>query len=184
MKEAKRKQKEFADRNSKEEHFQIRDPVYLNNHKRTSKLNIKWKWYYRITDHTGPLMFVSRNQLDGTTTKIHARHATRQGRRMESTKRYKRTYVVPPGKESSSEEETTPLQKIIRHKQQKTDGSSDEDDIPTMELRGCLRSRDTRQKEFFNEDHTPKYNPVNNDYARKSKAKLRAPFAISQTRVL
>ena len=38
MKEAKRKQKEYADRNSKKENFQIGDPVYLKNHRRTSKL--------------------------------------------------------------------------------------------------------------------------------------------------
>ena len=43
MKEAKRKQKEYADRNSKEENFKIGDPVYLKNHRRTSKLDIKWK---------------------------------------------------------------------------------------------------------------------------------------------
>ena len=73
------------------------------------------------------------------------------------------TYVIPPEEESSSEEETTPLQKIVRHKQQERDGSSDEDDIPTMELRRRLRSRDMRQKELFNEDDTPKDNLVNDD---------------------
>ena len=177
MKEAKRKQKEYADRNSKEENFQIGDPVNLKNHRRTSKLDIKWKGYYRITDQTGPLTFVCRNQLDGTTTKTHARHMRHakidewkvprdtEGRLLRRT-----TYVVPPEEESSSEEETTPLQKIVRHKQQKRDGSSDENDIPTMELRRRLRSRDTRQKELFNEDDTPKDNLVNDDNTPKSES--------------
>ena len=177
MKEAKRKQKEYADRNSKEENFQIGDPVYLKNHRRTSKLDIKWKGYYRITDQTGPLTFVCRNQLDGTTTKTHARHMRHakidewkvprdtEGRLLRRT-----TYVVPPEEESSSEEETTPLQKIVRHKQQERDGSSDEDDIPTMELRRRLRSRDTRQKELFNEDDTPKDNLVNDDNTPKTES--------------
>ena len=131
MKEAKRKQKEYADRNSKEENFQIGDPVYLNNHRRTSKMDIKWKGYYRITDQTGPLTFVCRNQLDGTTTKTNARHMRHakidewkvlrdtEGRLLRRT-----TYFVPPEEESSSEEETTPLQKIVRHKQQERDGSN------------------------------------------------------------
>ena len=166
--------KEYADRNSKEENFQIGDPVYLKNHRRTSKLDIKWKGYYRITDQTGPLTFVCRNQLDGTTTKTHARHMRHakidewkvpkdtEGRLLRRT-----TYVVPPEEESSSEGETTPLQKIVRHKQQERDGSSDEDDIPTMELRRRLRSRDTRQKELFNENDTPKNDPVNDDNAPK-----------------
>ena len=177
MKEAKRKQKEYADRNSKEENFQIGDPVYLKNHRRTSKLDIKWKGYYRITDQTGPLTFVCRNQLDGTITKTHARHMRHakidewkiprdtEGRLLRRT-----TYVVPPEEESSSEEETTPLQKIVRHKQQERDGSSDEDDIPTMELRRRLRSRDTRQKELFNEDDTPKNDPVNDDNTPKTES--------------
>ena len=177
MKEAKRKQKEYADRNSKEENFQIGDPVYLKNHRRASKLDIKWKGYYRITDQTGPLTFVCRSQLDGTTTKTHARHMQHakidewkvprdtEGRLLRRT-----TYVVPPEEESSSEEETTPLQKIVRHKQQERDGSSDEDDIPTMELRRRLRSRDTRQKELFNEDDTPEDNLVNDDNTPKTES--------------
>ena len=80
------------------------------------------------------------------------------------------TYVVPPEEESSSEGKTTPLQKIVRHKQQKRDGSSDEDDIPTMELRRRLRSRDTRQKELFNEDDTPKNDLVNDDNTPKTES--------------
>ena len=75
MKEAKRKQKEYADKNSKEENFQIGDPVYLKNHRRTNKLDIKWKGYYRITDPTGPLTFVCRNQLDGTVVERFIPHS-------------------------------------------------------------------------------------------------------------
>ena len=170
MKEAKRKQKENADRNSKEENFQIGDPVYLKNHRRTSKLDIKWKGYYRITDQTGPLTFVCRNQLDGTTTKTHARHMRhakidewKVPRDTEGRMLRRSTYVVPPEEESSSEEETTPLQKVVRHKQQDRDGSSDEDDIPTMELRRRLRSRDTKQKEPSSDEDTEIDTPVHNN---------------------
>ena len=168
MKEAKRKQKEYADRNSKEENFQIGDPVYLKNHRRTNKLDIKWRPFFRITDQTGKLSFVCRNQLDGTTTKTHARHMRhakidewKVPRDTEGRMLRRSTYVVPPEDESSSEEETTPLQKIVRHKQQERDGSSDEDDIPTMELRRRLRSRDTKQKELSSDEDTEIDIPAN-----------------------
>ena len=118
MKEAKRKKKEYADRNSKEENFQIGDPVYLRNHRRTNKRDIKWRPFFRTTDQTEKLSFVCRNQLDGSTTKFHARHMRHakidewkvpqdtEGRMLRRS-----TSVVPPEDESSSEEETTPLQK-------------------------------------------------------------------------
>ena len=90
MKEAKRKQKEYADRNSKEENFQIGDLVYLKNHRRTSKLDIKWKGFYRITVQIGPLTFVCRNQRYNNEDSCQT-YATRQDRRMEGTKRHGRT---------------------------------------------------------------------------------------------
>ena len=168
MKEAKRKQKEYADRSSKEENFQIGDPVYLKNHRRTNKLDIKWRPFFRITDQTGKLSFVCRNQLDGTTTKTHARHMRhakidewKVPRDTEGRVLRRSTYVVPPEEESSSEEETTPLQKIVRHKQQERDGSSDEDDIPTMELRRRFRSRDIKQKELSSDEDTEIDIPAN-----------------------
>ena len=37
-----------------------------------------------------------------------------------------------------------------------------------MELRRRLRSRDTRKKELFNEDDTPKNDPVNDDNTLKT----------------
>ena len=56
---------------------------------------------------------------------------------------------------------TTPLQKIVRHKQQERDGSSDEDDIPTMELRRRLRGRETKQKELSSDEDTEIDIPAN-----------------------
>ena len=41
MKEAKKRQKEYADRGSKDGNFQVGDPVYLRNHRRTNKLGVK-----------------------------------------------------------------------------------------------------------------------------------------------
>ena len=32
----------------------------------------KWKPYYRITEKTGPVSFIIKNQLDGTTSRVYA----------------------------------------------------------------------------------------------------------------
>jgi len=57
LKQAKKRQKKYADRNSKDKHFQIGDSVLLRNHRRTSKLHNKWTPYYRILDQTTPVSF-------------------------------------------------------------------------------------------------------------------------------
>ena len=152
MKEAKRRQKEYADRNSKDDNFQVGDPVYLRNHRRTNKLDVKWSPFFRVISKTGPLSFVVRSQLDGTTTKVHARHLRHanideweiprdeDGRLLRRT-----TYVVPPEQsDNDQEEQTTPLQKVIRHKQQEREDSDDEADIPLAEMRRRLLSRDSK----------------------------------------
>ncbi|KAK3097609.1 hypothetical protein FSP39_011373 [Pinctada imbricata] len=148
MKEAKKKQKKYADKNCKEENFQVGDPVYLRNHRRDSKLDVKWQPYYRIIDQTGPLSFIVKNQLDGNTTKAHARHLRpakidewKIPRDSEGNILRKTTYVIPPEQTDSDDEESEPQAIAIRHRIQERDGSSDEDDIPLMELRRRLRTR-------------------------------------------
>jgi len=74
MKEAKKRQQKYADKNSKNENFQTGDPVYLRNHRRTSKLDNKWTLCHRIVEQNGSVSFRVKNQLTGTTTKAHARH--------------------------------------------------------------------------------------------------------------
>ncbi|KAK3108120.1 hypothetical protein FSP39_001638 [Pinctada imbricata] len=157
MKEAKKKQKKYADKKSKEENFQIGDPVYLRNHRRNNKLDIKWKPYFRIIDQTGPLSFKVKNQLDGTTTKTHARHLRQAKidewkvpRDSEGNILRKTTYVVPPENSDSESDvdEPTPQDVAIRHRLQEREGSSDEDDIPLMELRRRLRSREVPPTEI------------------------------------
>lgn len=51
-----------------EEIFHIGDSVYLKNHRRTGKLDKRWVPYYLIIEHTGPVSFIVKNQLNGTTT--------------------------------------------------------------------------------------------------------------------
>jgi transposase InsO family protein len=150
MKAAKRRQKDIADRHSKEVHFKVGDSVYLKNHRRTNKLANKWTPYYRIIKETGPLSFIVKNQLNGKTEKTHARHIRPANVEMqepdETRKRLlrKSNYVVPPetGSEGEqSDDEETELEGAIRFKRQERESSSDEDDIPLMELQRRIRFR-------------------------------------------
>ncbi|CAG2210600.1 unnamed protein product [Mytilus edulis] len=70
LKKSKEKQKQNADKNRQEINLEIGDPVYFKNHLRKSKLDTKWKPYYRIIEKTSPVTFVLKNQLDGGSTFI------------------------------------------------------------------------------------------------------------------
>ena len=105
MKESKKRQKEYADRGSKDDNFQVGHPVYLRNHRRTNKLDVKWSPFYGITKKTGDLSFHVRSQLDGTETKTHARHLRHANidewkvpRDEEGHLLRRTTYAVPPEK--------------------------------------------------------------------------------------
>ncbi|CAG2207429.1 unnamed protein product [Mytilus edulis] len=75
LKKSKEKQKQNADKNRQEINLEIGDPVYFKNHLRKSKLDTKWKPYYRIIEKTSPVTFVLKNQLDGSVaTKVHLEH--------------------------------------------------------------------------------------------------------------
>ena len=76
MKEAKKRRKEYADRGSKDDNILVGVTVYLRNHRRTNKLDVKWSPIYRITKKVGDsnLSVHVRSQLDETETKTHARH--------------------------------------------------------------------------------------------------------------
>ncbi|XP_065928361.1 uncharacterized protein [Magallana gigas] len=150
MKEAKKKQKAQADKKSKDENFQVGDPVYLKNNRRQNKLDKKWLPYYRIIEQKGPVSFVVRDQLTGLTTKCHARQlrladishwplsqTTEDGGR---TLR-KTNYVVPLEDESSSENEDMQPERAIQSKQWEREGSSDEEDIPLAELQRRIRGK-------------------------------------------
>ncbi|CAG2216830.1 unnamed protein product [Mytilus edulis] len=75
LKKSKEKQKQNADKNRQEINLEIGDPVYFKNHLRKSKLDTKWKPYYRIIEKTSPVTFVLKNQLDGSVAKkVHLEH--------------------------------------------------------------------------------------------------------------
>lgn len=136
--------------------FAIGDPVYYRNHLRKSKLEMKWKPYYRIIEQTSPVTYIIKNQLDGSTTKVHMEHirpahvddlqlpTDKVGRVLRPT-----NYVVPPICESDISSDTdketdddVPLSKLAHRYRKERENSSNESDIPLMELKKRIRDRE------------------------------------------
>ena len=173
LKKAKKVQARYANKNSKEVDFRVGDPVYLRNHIRKNKFDVRWRPYFRIISKKSPRTFELKNQVDGTCTKAHAEHLrlakideweipkTNTGRPIRRAQ-----YVVPPESESSEESdsdegdsnsdnetineqpptqsENDPLIKMARRLRTRRDSSSSEEDIPLMELADRLAERNKR----------------------------------------
>ena len=173
LKKAKKVKARYANKNSKEVDFRVGDPVYLRNHIRKNKFDVRWRPYFRIISKKSPRTFELKNQVDGTCTKAHAEHLrlakideweipkTNTGRPIRRAQ-----YVVPPESESSEESdsdegdsnsdnetineqpptqsENAPLIKMARRLRTRRDSSSSEEDIPLMELADRLAERNKR----------------------------------------
>ena len=122
---------------------------------RSSKLQSKWRPYYRVVEKKTPLTFIIRNQLDGTVTKAHLEHLRLANlddweipKDTLGHKVRRPQYVVPPSKSEQSESEQSssgnnePLAKIARRYRRERDRSSEEEDIPLMVLVKRLKSRE------------------------------------------
>ena len=72
LKKAKVKQSRYADKERKVVGNNIGDAVFYRNNQRKNKLDSKWKPYYRVVEKRGPVSYVIKNQLDGSTVKVHA----------------------------------------------------------------------------------------------------------------
>ena len=171
MKKAKQIQAKYADKNSKPVDFEVGDPVYLKNHTKKNKFDVRWRPYFRIIRKTSPVSFWIKSQLDGTTTKAHAEHLrlakideweipkTKIGTRMRRAH-----FAVPPESESdsndneqqqdhnntsensdSASDEYTPLAKLATRYKTARDHSSSEDEIPPIELSNRVNHREKRQ---------------------------------------
>lgn len=74
LKHAKKRHSKYADRGATNISFSVGYLVYFKNHLRKNKVESKWRPYYRVIEQASPVTFVIRNQLDGVTTKVHAKH--------------------------------------------------------------------------------------------------------------
>ncbi|CAC5398016.1 unnamed protein product [Mytilus coruscus] len=172
LKKAKSKQKEYADKNRQEINFKVGDAVYFKNHLRKGKQDSKWKPFYRIIEQRSPVSFIVKNQLTGSTTKVHAQHLKPAPvetwdipKSNENKKLRKSRFVVPP-ESSESEMEVDPQEnetvenrtsfrnRLIRKNKHERDTSSDEDEIPLMELKKQIniRNKSLNNKEVFSSE--------------------------------
>lgn len=71
LKRSKRRQARYANRRAVDIDLKVGDPVYYKNNQRQSKLQAKWKPFYRIIEQTSPVRFKIKNQLDDKVTKAH-----------------------------------------------------------------------------------------------------------------
>jgi hypothetical protein len=111
LKRSKKRQAKYANRNAVDVDLKVGDPVYYKNNQRQSKLQSKWKPFYRIIEQISPVTFKIKNQLDGKVTKAHKELLRLakldeweipiydQGRPLR-----KAAYVVPPESESDTPE--------------------------------------------------------------------------------
>ena len=143
LKQAKKSQAKYANKNRVDLDFQTGDPVYLKNHTKKNKLDSNWKPFYRIIEQTSPVTFIVKNQLDGSTAKVHAEHLPKTNLEQweipkEQTGRPSRkaAYAIPPS-ESESEGDSTdssdsknkPLDKIAKRHRKERVGSDEGDEI-------------------------------------------------------
>jgi hypothetical protein len=175
LKQAKRRQAKYADKSSIDTPFSVGDPVYYKNFRKSNKLEQNWHPYFRIIEQKGPVSFVIKDQLSGRTVKAHADQIRlaniddweipkdQQGRAIRKT-----TYVVPPDNSDSegSEEHRSDMgddfvhqntnaprsDKHIKRYRQERDLSSDEEDIPLMELSKRLQERKLRNDSLIIEN--------------------------------
>jgi hypothetical protein len=179
-----------ANKNTSLVKFEIGDAVYYKNFQRKSKLESKWKPFYRIIQQTSPVTYVIKNQLNGSTTKVHAEQirlanvdewqipVDQSNRPLRSTQ-----YVVPPvSNESSSsdtnDEENIPLAKLAQKYRKQRENSDNESDIPLMELKRRINERD-------NHDHYSSENGSDSDsyFSSRSTTPVSQSLNINETSV-
>jgi hypothetical protein len=167
LKKAKKRQAKYADRGTKQVEFKVNDPVYYKNNQRKGKLDIKWKPYYRIIEKNGPASYVIKNQLNGSTSRVHAEllrladidewdiPTQENGKPLR-----KPQYVIPPevsdSETTSDSEEEMPLAQLAKRYRNERENSDEEDDIPLMELAKRIRSKE--QTHFDESDVSDSHN--------------------------
>ena len=120
---------------------------------------MKYLPYYRIIEKKGPVSFVNKSQWDGSKTKAYdedIRLANIDDWQIskDANNRLLRdaAYVISPQpsdseteSDSDPEKKNVPLSKLAKKYRQERETSEDEEDIPLMDLRKCLRHREMRQ---------------------------------------
>ena len=157
LKRARKRQKKYADRKAKDDHFEVGDPVYYSIPK-PNKLSLGWKPYYRIIEKSSPVNFKIKHQLDGSVIPCHADNIRKAKvdtwEIPEPSRSLRKTaYVVPPETDTSSSsedssEDNVPLARLARRYRHEREDSESEGPIPKMELAKHGR----RKKKWYEDD--------------------------------
>ena len=158
LKKQQRKQAKYGNKNRKDVTYKVGDPVFYRNHVRT-KIEGRWRPFYRIIEQKSPVTYILKNQLDNKTVEAHADHMkiakvdTWHIPKTETGKpRRRAAYVVPPESEESSSESGSseseredPRKKLVDLARRERENSEDEDNIPKMELAKRIHERELRE---------------------------------------
>lgn len=182
LRKAKKKQKENADKNRKDINFQVGDAVYCRNHLRKSKLDSKWKPFYRIIEQKSPVSFIIKDQLTGNSMKAHAQHLKPANvdeweiPKTAAIKNIRKSkFVIPPetseSELSSEGNEMSFKDRLIRKHRNERETSSEEDEIPPLELKKRIRNRE-RNYEYESSDDSSDDNIPLSQMKREIKNKM------------
>ena len=116
---AKKRQAKYADRGTKEIEYKVGEPVYYKTPSK-GQFGMKYLPYYRIIEKKGPVSFVIKNQLDGSTTKAYAgdiRLANIDDWQISKNANNRRlrdaAYVIPPQPSDSETESDSDLEENV-----------------------------------------------------------------------
>jgi hypothetical protein len=163
LKRSKKRQAKYANRNAVDVDLKIGDPVYYKNNQRQSKLQSKWKPFYRIIEQISPVTFRIKNQLDGKVTKAHKEllrlakldeweiPKNDQGRPLR-----KAAYVVPPESESDTPESNGESDNSERFNDENNEQNAYyESNEPVYSDNDSLFSDHLSESEMTNEENIP-----------------------------
>lgn len=71
LRRSKLRQVKYVNQRAVDVDLKVGDPIYYKNNQRQSKLQSKWKPFYRNTKQISPVTFKIKNQLHGKVTKAH-----------------------------------------------------------------------------------------------------------------
>ncbi|MCG8045975.1 MAG: RNase H-like domain-containing protein [Candidatus Thiodiazotropha endolucinida] len=153
-----RKHAKYGNKNRKDVSYNIGDPVFYKKHVRT-KIEGRWRPFYRIIEQKSPVTYVLKNQLDNKTVEAHAddiKFAKVDTWEIPKTDAgqpiRKAAYVVPPesddsssASESSETEAEGPERKFVDLARREREDSDEEGNIPKMELAKRVHDRELRE---------------------------------------
>ena len=178
--------KKYYDKTAKTMSINVGDHVYYKNFYKESKLSDRWIPYYTVIEKLGRVTFKIKNQLTALTKKAHANQLklacinwdsmlSKQNSKSGRNNR-KSTMVVPELSDPTDSTVTEIpnediMSDIVRANRNERSNSSNESDIPLLELRNRMRERQRReeqQREYTSVEGEETYQDINSPDEQES----------------